>query len=71
MKPRRNVRDPKRDMAWPKTPNRLRATKPPFVKDASATLRQEAGVSMGPVTASGDALRRPRVPPTAPTKSPL
>src|SRR5829696_10537739 len=39
--------------AWPKTPNRVRATKPPFAKDTSATLRQEAGVSVGPVAVSG------------------
>src|SRR5215203_2355200 len=47
-------------MAWPKTPNRVRATKPPFAKDTSATLRQEAGVSVGPVAVSGDALHRTR-----------
>src|SRR5918993_2445969 len=47
-------------MAWPKTPNRVRATKPPFAKDSSATLRQEAGVSVGPVAVSGDALHRTR-----------
>src|SRR5829696_771346 len=48
-------------MAWPKTPNRVRATKPPFAKDTSATLRQEAEVSVGPVAVSGDALRRTRI----------
>src|SRR5215203_7257295 len=47
-------------MAWPKTPNRVRATKPPFAKDTSATLRQEAEVSVGPVAVSRDALRRTR-----------
>src|SRR5215216_1761986 len=47
-------------MAWPKTPNRVRATKPPFAKDTSATVRQEAGVSVGPVAVSRDALRRTR-----------
>ena len=40
-------------MAWPKTPNRVRATKPPLAKDASATLRQEAGVSVGPFAVPG------------------
>src|SRR5215203_2081767 len=48
-------------MAWPKTPNRVRATKPPFAKDTSATLRQEAEVSVGPVAVLGDALRRTRI----------
>jgi hypothetical protein len=70
-KSRRNVRDAWRDMAWPKTPDRVRATKPLFAKDTPATLRQEAGVSVGPVTVSGDALRRPRVSPNRADQSPL
>src|ERR687890_2832173 len=47
-------------MAWPKTPNRVRATKPPFAKDSSATLRQEDGVSVGPLAVFGNALRPTR-----------
>src|SRR5215213_10515900 len=35
--------------------------KPPFAKYISATLRQEARVSVGPVAASGDALSRTQV----------
>jgi pimeloyl-ACP methyl ester carboxylesterase len=31
---------------WPKTPHRVRATKPPFAKYISATLRQEAGLAI-------------------------
>ena len=35
---------------------------PESAKDTPATLRREAGVSVGPVAVSGDAPRRPRVP---------
>ena len=71
VKPRRNVRDAWLDMAWPETPDRVRATRPLFAKDTPATLRQEAGVSVGPVTVSGDALRRPRVPPNRADQIPV